>query len=157
MTGTTVIGSTLSHYRIVDKLGQGGMGATWNPRGGELFYQSPTGVMAVKITSGVPERQTLLFTHLGAKDSTQTGMSRRTDSGSWSSSPVPRLRSTLFQAGSRSSSASSPPASSTKCTRPGAVLVVATRSASSAMPPPARIGDATSQKIVVPEPCIDPP
>ena len=63
MTGTTVIGSTLSHYRIVDKLGQGGMGATWNPRGGELFYQSPTGVMAVKITSGVPERPTLLFTH----------------------------------------------------------------------------------------------
>ncbi len=32
----------------------GGVGALWNPRGGELFYQSPTAVMSVPMANGRP-------------------------------------------------------------------------------------------------------
>ncbi len=32
----------------------GGQGAAWNPRGGELFYESPTALMAVRMEAGKP-------------------------------------------------------------------------------------------------------
>ncbi len=32
----------------------GGWGPAWNPKGGELFYQAPTAVMAVRLIHGVP-------------------------------------------------------------------------------------------------------
>jgi Tol biopolymer transport system component len=39
----------------------GGKGPVWNPRGGELFYQTRTALMSVRITNGEPSAPVRLF------------------------------------------------------------------------------------------------